>query len=90
MDDSNAIKREAYATITIHNLDGELAESLRVAVARYGNSIEEEACYILRQTLHQVQSQKGFGSWVHQRFSQIDGIELELPDRYESPSAANK
>ncbi|WP_373876287.1 FitA-like ribbon-helix-helix domain-containing protein [Leminorella grimontii] len=47
-------KGKLTTTITIHNLDGELAESLRVAAARHGNSIEEEACYILRQTLGSI------------------------------------
>ncbi|WP_422655592.1 hypothetical protein [Leminorella grimontii] len=27
---------------------------MRVAAARHGNSIEEEACYILRQTLGSI------------------------------------
>lgn len=82
-------KGKLMTTITIHNLDGELEESLRVAAALHGNSMEEEARHILRQALHQGQSQKGLGSRVHQRFSQVGGVELELPDRNEPPCAAN-
>jgi len=72
------------ATLTIRNLDERTKTQLRIQAARHGRSMEEEARTILRsaiETRHPVGAGKGLGSRIHQRFAQLGGVELELPER---------
>ncbi len=67
--------------LTIRNLDDELMAKLRVEAALHGNSLEEEACAIVRKALGDRPAITGFGSRIVQRFSAIGGVELDLPPR---------
>ncbi|EIC85807.1 plasmid stabilization protein [Serratia sp. M24T3] len=67
------------ATLTIRNLDDEVKDLLRLAAARNGHSMEEEARIILRQVLQGSQPSYGLGSRLQQRFSSGGGVELALP-----------
>lgn len=69
------------AALTIRNLDDEVKDLLRLAAARNGHSMEEEARIILRQALQGSQPSYGLGSRLQQRFSQSGGVELTLPQR---------
>jgi len=75
------------ASITIRNIDDELKASLRLQAARHGSSMEEEVRRILRQALNR--ETKGLGSKIHQRFSTVGGIDLELPVRGDLPRVAD-
>ena len=67
------------ASITIRKLDDAVKARLRLAAARHGCSMEEEARRILRQTLLVEEPEKGLGTRIHQLFAGIGGI--ELPER---------
>ncbi len=69
------------ATLTIRSLDDEVKDLLRLAAARNGHSMEEEARIILRQALQGTQPSYGLGSRLQQRFSSGGGVELALPPR---------
>jgi plasmid stability protein len=75
------------ASITIRNIDDELKASLRLQAARHEVSMEEEVRRILRRALNR--EAKGLGSQIHQRFSAIGGIDLELHERSDLPRAAD-
>ena len=77
------------ATLTIRNLEDELKARLRVEAAQHGRSMEEEVRSILRQVLNKPPSARGLGSRIHQRFSALGGVELELPSRNDPPRAAS-
>ncbi len=75
------------ASITIRNLDETVKAKLRVAAARHGCSMEEEVRRILRLALL-VEGGKGqIGSRIHQRFTELGGIDLQEPSRSEPRSA---
>jgi plasmid stability protein len=68
--------------ITIHQLDPETEERLRLRAARHGRSMEEEARVILRSALaERASSPLRLGSAIHDRFLALGGVELELPPR---------
>ena len=79
------------ATLTIRNLDERTKAQLRIQAARHGRSMEEEARTILRSAIEAQQPSaggKGLGSRIHEHFSQLDGVELELPERSSLPTPA--
>ncbi|HSK05700.1 MAG TPA: hypothetical protein VK932_30840 [Kofleriaceae bacterium] len=68
--------------ITIHELDPETEERLRLRAARHGRSMEEEARVILRSAhAERASSPLRLGSAIHDRFLVLGGAELELPPR---------
>ncbi|AHL32056.1 plasmid stabilization protein [Pseudomonas brassicacearum] len=67
------------ACITIRDLDDQIEEQLRIAAARNGHSIEEEARFILERALAMGSPQGGLGSRIRNRFSALGGVELDLP-----------
>jgi len=68
------------ATLTVHNLDEELKQSLRQRAAEHGCSMEEEVRSILRQVLQPPITEQGLGQRLAQRFSEVS-TDLELPHR---------
>lgn len=76
------------ATITIRDLDDELRANLRVRAARHGRSMEAEVREILRDTLSRPAAADRLGSRVRQRFAEVGGAELEIPERTERPRPA--
>lgn len=69
------------ATITVRNLDDDVKELLRIAAAKKGHSMEEEARLILKQALTPPQPDFGLGSQLRQRFSSVIAEPLELPPK---------
>ena len=70
------------ASITIRKLDDEIKARLRIRAATKGHSMEEEARVILRQALDR--DQETTRNWVRSitnRFQELGGVELELPER---------
>ena len=73
------------ATLTIRDLDDDLRAKLRVRAAEHGRSMEAEVRAILRETLMKPPTPTRVGSWVHERFAAIGGVELDEPDRGDPP-----
>jgi len=69
------------ATITVRNLDDDVKELLRIAAAKKGHSMEEEARLILKQALIPAAPDVGLGSQLRQRFSSLSVDVLELPPK---------
>ena len=69
------------ATITVRNLDDEIKDLLRIAAAKKGHSMEEEARLILKQALTSTPANLGLGSQLRQRFSTLGLNPLELPPK---------
>ncbi len=76
------IESEVFvAALTIRNLDETVKSHLRIAAAREGVSMEEQARRILRDSLIRPSGRRlGLGSAMRDRFAGIE-IELELPAR---------
>lgn len=69
------------AALTIRNLDETVKSQLRIAAAREGVSMEEQARRILRDSLARPSGRRlGLGSAMRDRFAGIE-IDLELPAR---------
>lgn len=73
------------STLTVRNLDEEVKSRLRVR-AENGRSMEAEARAILAAALVD-RPERGLGTWIHERFVDIGGVELELP-RGDEPARA--
>ena len=76
------------ATLTVHNLDEELKQSLRQRAAEHGCSMEEEVRSILRQVLQPSITEQGLGQRLAQRFSEVS-TDLELPHRQRPRTSIN-
>ena len=90
--DSTAGKFSPMATLTIRNLDDAVRDRLRRRAAEHGHSMEEEVRQILRQVVepgNPAPDAKGLGSRIHDHFARLGGLELELPPRSDTPSAAS-
>ena len=74
-------------TLTIRNLDDELKSRLRLRAAGHNHSMEEEVRQILRSALesHDAPAAPGLASRIRSRLADVEGEELELPDRSERP-----
>lgn len=74
-------------TLTIRNLDDELKSRLRLRAAGHNQSMEEEVRQILRSSLesHHASDAPGLASRIRSRLADVDGEELELPNRSELP-----
>lgn len=77
------------ATLTIRNLDDDLKTQLRTEAASHGHSMEEEARLILRRALSPGRVRAGLGRRIHQRFSALGGVDLDLPARGDKPRAVD-
>jgi len=73
----------SMASITIRNLDDDVKERLRIAAARHGVSMEEEARRILRTALLVAESEKGLGTRIHEIWARAGG--WEMPEVERSP-----
>ena len=70
------------ASMTIRNLEDSLKRSLRVRAAAHDRSMEEEAREILRSALSEEHAESlGLSSRIRQRFAEIGGVDLQLPER---------
>ena len=67
-------------TLILRNLDDDLQTTLRLRAARHGQSLEEEACGILRQVLTPPQPVAPLGQRLVQRFRGV-ATDLPLPTR---------
>ena len=76
------------AMLTIRNIDESLKAKLKIMAAQQGVSMEEQTRRILREAvLVKPKKNKGLGTRIHQRFANVDGIDLALPTRSSSRKA---
>jgi len=64
------------ASIIIRKLDEDVKNRLRMAAARHGCSMEEEARRILSSALILDESERGLGTRIHKLFTDQEGFEL--------------
>ena len=66
------------ASITIRNLAEETKRRLRLRAAEKGRSMEEEARAALERLYGLQEPTKALGSFIHDLFKEVGGVELEL------------
>ncbi|MHB1537898.1 MAG: FitA-like ribbon-helix-helix domain-containing protein [Solirubrobacteraceae bacterium] len=76
------------ASISIRNLDDGVRDRLRVRAARHGRSMEAEIRRILSRAADEPQPAEGLFATLIERFAEVGGVELELPERSTSTRAA--
>ena len=69
------------ASIVIRNLDEDIKKRLKLAAARHGCSMEEEARRILRTALTVEESERGLGTRIHEIWAEIGGWDMPEPKR---------
>jgi antitoxin FitA len=69
------------AAISVRNLDDHVKERLRIRAARHGRSMESEIRAILVEAVREPDDTVGLFQTMLDRFSEIGGVELELPPR---------
>ena len=75
------------ACLVIRNLDDDIKKRLKLAAARHGCSMEEEARQILKSALLREDSEYGLGTRIHELFKSMGGVELpEVPRSMPRPS----
>ncbi len=69
-------------SITIRNLDDDIATRLRVRAADHHRSMEEEARIILRDAVTRRRpGPRNLATFTRECFASLGGVELELPPR---------
>lgn len=69
-------------TLTLHNIDNEIAEKLKLNAMQHNCSIEEEVYQILKQTLLSTDKSKNLASYLNTHVIALTGgEELELVAR---------
>ena len=73
------------AAITVRNLDEQLKHRLQLRAARNGRSMESEVREILNQAVNGPNAPGNLVDALRQRFTELGGVELELPARTAQP-----
>jgi antitoxin FitA len=76
------------AAITIRNLDDQLKRRLQLRAASHGRSMEAEVREILTEAVNHPDAPRTLVDAIRERFSDLGGVELELPARSERARAA--
>lgn len=69
------------AAVSIRNLDDDVKRRLCIRAAQHGRSMEAEIRAILTEVVNEPEEPKNLLMAIHDRFSAIGGVELELPER---------
>lgn len=69
------------STLTIRNINRSIKDQLQLQAVSHGWSIEQEIQQIIIRQFRKTNSQEGLGSRLHRKFSEVGGVELELPVR---------
>ncbi|GAA0484924.1 plasmid stabilization protein [Paractinoplanes deccanensis] len=78
------------AALSIRDLDDSVKEKLRQRAARHGRSMEAEIRLILTAAATEDERpQNDLFSALTERFTQLGGVDLEVPARTTSPRAAD-
>jgi plasmid stability protein len=79
----------ALAAVSIRNLDERVKERLRIRAARHGRSMEAEIRAILTAAVSGPGEAAGFFDVILDRFSELGGVELDIPPRADRARAAD-
>jgi plasmid stability protein len=74
------------ATLVIRDLRDDVKARLRIQAAEHGHSMEAEARALLTTALFGRRIE-GLGTYIHEQFAGIGGVELVTPVRDESARA---
>lgn len=77
------------ATLTIRDLDDDVKARLRIRAAEHGRSMEAEARELLAAALLGPPMPRRLGSYIHEQFADLGGVELVIPPREDPARAAN-
>ncbi len=77
------------AALSIRNLDESVKQRLQSRAARHGRSMEAEARAILTEAVQEPADSAGLFTALLDRFGELGGIDLALPDRAEPARAAD-
>ncbi len=69
------------AAVSIRGLDDQVRDRLRVRAARHGRSMEAEIRAILIDAVGEPNTPEGLFTTLLNRFSDLGGVELDLPPR---------
>jgi antitoxin FitA len=75
------------AAMSIRNLDERVMELLRMRAARHGRSMEAEVRAILVDAVREPEDTPGMLDVLIDRFAELGGVDLELPQRSVKPRA---
>ncbi|CAN5454804.1 plasmid stabilization protein [soil metagenome] len=76
------------AALSVRDLDEAVRERLRVRAAHHGRSMEAEIRAILTDAVSTPMDSLGLAQTLLARFSDLGGLDLELPPRLDTPRAA--
>jgi plasmid stability protein len=76
------------SAVSIRNLDDRVKGRLRVRAARHGRSMEAEMRAILTDAVSEPGDEDGLFRAMLDRFGELGGVELEIPERTTQPRAA--
>jgi antitoxin FitA len=77
------------SALSIRNLDESVKRRLASRAARHGRSMEAEIRAILTDAVSESAEPAGLFTALLDRFAELGGVELELPDRAEPARAAD-
>jgi plasmid stability protein len=77
------------AAVSIRGLDNDVRERLRIRAARNGRSMEAEMRHILVDAVQDDSASSGLFTTLLDRFCDLGGVELDLPERSTRPRAAD-
>jgi plasmid stability protein len=77
------------ASLVIRDLDDDVKARLRIRAAENGRSMEAEARAILAAAVTGGRPPRALGTFIRDRFQEIHGVELPIPQRRETPRAAD-
>ncbi len=77
------------SAVSIRNLDARVKERLRVRAARHGRSMEAEMRAILTDAVSETEEDRGLFQALLDRFGELGGVDLDIPDRTARPRAAD-
>lgn len=77
------------AAVSIRNLDDRVRERLRIRAAAHGRSMEAEIRAILVEAVREPNESDGLFATLLDRFRDVGGVDLELPERSTPARAAD-
>lgn len=77
------------AAVSVRDLDESVRERLRVRAAQHGRSMEAEIRAILTDAVAAPSDPRGLAQTLLVRFSDLGGVDLDVPERLQAPRAAD-
>jgi len=77
------------ATLVIRDLDDSVKARLRVRAANHGRSMDAEARAIIAAAVAAQRPAGRLGSYIHDQFARVGGVDLDIPSRDDPARAAD-